>query len=93
MFDFTQSLMHSRMNLLPTSQNNRKLPKIWKKQNSSWKTYIYVIRRLRVKVQIKILDRNSKQGSSITFWFVFNSKAKIISIWSISSVRFNFINL
>ena len=47
--DFTQNLMHSRINLLAASKNHRKLTKIWKK-NSCLKTYIYVIRRLRVNI-------------------------------------------
>ena len=32
MLDFTQILMHSQMNLLTASQNNKKWPKIWKNQ-------------------------------------------------------------
>ena len=63
-----------------------------KKQNSSWKTYIHVFHRLRVKVQVKILAGNSKQGSFITFWLVVNSKAKMILIGSFFSIRFSFIN-
>ena len=47
--DFTQNLMHSRINLLAASKNHRKLTKIWKK-NSCLKKYIYVIRRLRVNI-------------------------------------------
>ena len=52
--------MHSWINLVPTSQNNSK----WLKPNSVWKTYIYVIRKLRVKPNMKIkMNRdNTKQG-------------------------------
>ena len=62
MLDFTESLMYSRMDLLPATQNNSKWPKIKKEKNSSWKTYIYVIRCLRVKIlQIfKKCDSSSK---------------------------------
>ena len=79
--------MHSRMDLVRASQNNRKLPKIWKK-NSDWKTYIDVFRLLRVTVQVKIPERDPKQGSFITFWFFVNSKAKMISIGSILNSKF-----
>ena len=62
MFGFTQIFLQCRMNFLLFSQNNKKLPKIWEKINSSWKTYVNVIRRLRVKEEVKIRERNSKQG-------------------------------
>ena len=54
---------------------------------------IYVIHCLGVKVQVKIMERNSKQGSFITFRSADNSKVKSISVGSISSIRFSFINL
>ena len=37
-------------------------------------------------------SRETQNGSFITFWSVDNSKAKIISTGSISSIRFSFIN-
>ena len=62
MLDFTQNLLHSWINVLPASQNNR----MWhiiceKKTNSSSKTYIYVIRRLWVN------------QSSLSFMIIYSS--------------------
>ena len=55
------------------------------------KTYIYVIRRLRVKVKVKILQKNWKKGSFMTFWLFVRSRIKTISLGSVFSIRFNFI--
>ena len=71
MFDFRQNLMHIRINLQELVRN-------WKNLNSIFKTYIYVIRRLRLKVQINIIERNLKQGPFITFWLIVNFRVKIV---------------
>ena len=63
-----------------------------KKLTLAKRTYIYIIRHLRVKVQVKILERNLKQGSFITSWFIVHSKTKMISIGSIFTSKFSFIN-
>ena len=45
-----------------------------------------------LKVQVKTLQSNSKQGSFITFEIVATSKSKTILIGSIVSGKFSFIN-
>ena len=62
-------------------------------KNSCWKMHISVISQLRVRVQVKILQRNSKLGSFMKFWFAVTSKFKMISVGSIFSGNFNFINM
>ena len=66
MLDFTENLMHSQMNLLTGSQINRKWPKIGKKQTVAEKR-ISTYPSCKVKVKVKTLKRNSKQGFFITF--------------------------
>ena len=68
---------------------------VWnlKETKNTLKTYIYVPLRLRVKVQVKILDRILKEGSFITFWPFVNYIVKIISIGSFFRIRFSFIKV
>ena len=54
--------------------------------------YVCVIRCIRVKVKVKILERNLKKGFLITFVFVADSKVKMNTIGSIFGLSFHFNN-
>ena len=86
MLDFTQTLMCTRMNLTPASQNHRKWPKTSENTNGSWKLYIYVIRCLMVNLQVKSLERNSKQAAFITFdsFLTPRPKSSQLAVFSVS---------
>ena len=84
--------MHSWMNLVPAFQNNSKLFKICKKQTTFEKRVSMLSIDLGL-VQVMILQRNPKQGSFVTFWITFTFKSKLVSIGSIFSDKFNFIDL